>query len=165
MPLRSWALFAGLLFAAGIPPGRREDSHDKLPPAASVLLDEADAVELISLEPRDRPANSEESFHGWKVLGRGDLRDPASRRAIITSVKRGIGAADKVAGCFEPRHGLRATKGDRSADLVICFSCGWIEVHSEGKTSSVWTSDSPKEAFNKALRDAGATLAQDVEGP
>jgi hypothetical protein len=70
-----------------------------------------------------------------------------------------------ASGCFEPRHGLRAMKGTRSVDLVICFSCRWIEVHSEGKASSVWTSEAPKSAFNKVLRAAGVKLAQDVEGP
>jgi hypothetical protein len=165
LPLPSWAFLAGLFVAVGLPSGRCDDSYDTLPPAASALLDEADAIELISLDPRERPAKSEESFHGWKVLGRTDLRDAASRRAIVTSLERGIGQADKVAGCFEPRHGLRATKGDRSVDLAICFSCGWIEVHSGGTTSAVRTSTSPKSAFNKILRDAGAALAQDVEGP
>jgi hypothetical protein len=159
------AFLGGLLLAAGVPSGRGDDSHATLPPAASVLLDEAESVELISLDPRERPTKPDDSFRGWKVLGRAAIRDLADRRAIVASLKRGIGETDKVSGCFEPRHGLRATKGNKSVDLVICFSCGWIEVHSEGTTSSVWTSDSPKSAFNKALRDAGAALAQDVEGP
>jgi hypothetical protein len=156
---------AGLLLGLGIVWGHSGDEHDKLPAAASRLLDEADAIELISLDPRERPARPGESFHGWKVLGRAAIGDGAEGRAIIAALKRAIGSAEEVAGCFEPRHGLRATKGGQSLDLVICFSCRWIESHFQGTSSSVRIADSPKSAFNKALREAGIKLAQDVEGP
>jgi hypothetical protein len=164
-PFHSWAWFVGLSIAVGLPPGRGDDSYAMLPPGVSVLLDEADSIELISIDPRERPAKADDSFHGWKALGRAAVRDVADRRATVASLKQAIGETDNVSGCFEPRHGLRATRGHRSVDLVICFSCRWIEVHFGGKTSSVCTSDAPKSAFNKALRDLGVRLAQDVEGP
>jgi hypothetical protein len=145
--------------------GRVDDSHDRLPDAASSLLDGADAIELISIDPRDRPARPEEGFHGWKILGRTTLREGEARRAIVAAVRRGVAEADGASGCFEPRHGLRASKGHDSADLVICFSCRWIEVHVGGKTASVWTTDAAKSPLNRALRDAGLPLAQDVQGP
>ncbi len=161
----AFSSLAGLLLGLGIVRGHSSDEHDQLPSAASRLLDEADAIELISLDPRERLAQPGESFHGWKVLGRAAIGDAAKRRAIIASLKRAIGSADEVAGCFEPRHGLRATKGGKSLDLVICFSCRWVEVQFEGRASSIRIADSPKSAFNKALREAGVKLAQDVEGP
>lgn len=163
MAVAAW--LAGLLLAFGVVRGHAGDEHDRLPPAASNLLDEAGAIELISLDPRERPAGPGGSFHGWKVLGRAAIRDAAERRAIVASLGRAIGSAAEVAGCFEPRHGLRATRGTQSLDLVICFSCRWVEAHFEGRTSSVRIADSPKSAFNKALREAGVKLAQDVEGP
>jgi hypothetical protein len=156
---------AGLVLGFGVVRGWSDEPHDKFSPAVSTLLDEAEAIELISLDPRQRPSGPAESFHGWKVLGRTTLRDAEKRRAIVAAVTRGVAEADKVAGCFEPRHGLRASRGNDSADLVLCFSCRWIEVHVAGKTSSVWTSEAAKSAINQALGAAGVPLAQDVEGP
>jgi hypothetical protein len=155
----------GIILVLGRARASSDDAYRTLPPDASALLDEAEAVELISIDPRDRPPKPDESFHGWKILGRATIQKPQDRRAIVAALKRSVGEADKVAGCFEPRHGLRATKGGRVVDLVICFSCRWIEVHDGGTTSSVWISEAPKSAFNKALREAHVPLAQDVEGP
>ncbi len=146
---------AGLILRLGAVRGHDVDEHDRLPPDASAVLDEAESVELLSIDPRDRPGKADDSFHGWKVLGRTYAPDASGRRAILASVKQAIGETDGVSGCFEPRHGLRATKGGRSVDLVICFSCRWIEVRSEGKTSFVWTSDAPKSAFNNAPARGG----------
>ena len=122
---------------------RGGDPRPTLPPSAA-LLDEAESVELLSLDPRDRTTTPGSFFHGWKVLGRTTIRDRDGRKAIAGAIQRGIREADDAAGCFEPRHGLRATKGGKAVDLVICFSCRWIEVHDGGETAFVRTSPAAK---------------------
>lgn len=150
---------AALALGLSGPPGRGDEPYSKLPAPASALLDGAEAIEILSIDPKGRPAEPGEGFHGWRVLGRTTLRDPGTRKSVVAALRRGIAEAEGAAGCFEPRHGLRATKGDRSADFVICFSCRWIEVHADGERASVWISESPKPAINHALRDAGVALA------
>lgn len=159
------SIAAVVLIAGLAPAGPGDDPYSKLPANVSALLDEAESVELLSIDPGDRTSDPGTGFHGWKVLGRTTLRGAEGRRAIVGAIQRGVRETDDAAGCFEPRHGLRATKGNRVVDLVICFSCRWIEVHDAGKTASVRTSATAKPAINGALRDAAVVLAQDAEGP
>jgi hypothetical protein len=164
--MRSWrGPIVALALALGPVPGRGDDSHGKLPATASAILDGAESIELLSIDPKDRPSGAGDDFHGWKVLGRAALRDPDRRRAVVEALRRGVEEADDAEGCFEPRHGLRATKGGLSADLVICFSCRWIEVRAGGETAFVRMSGSPRAMFNAILRAAAVELAQDSEGP
>ena len=157
--MRYQLLIAGLILAA---PG--DDPYGALPASASALLDGADSIELISLDPGERTGGAASGFHGWKVLGRATLRDGAGR-TVVEAIHRGVREAGDAAGCFEPRHGLRATRGKRAVDLVICFSCRWIEVHDGGATAFVRTSTAARPAINGALRDAAVALAKDGEGP
>ena len=159
------SIAAFVLIAGLAPAGPAEDPYHKLPATVSALLDEAESIELLSIDPGERTSDPGSGFHGWKVLGRTTPSDDGGRKAIVAAIKRGIREADDAAGCFEPRHGLRATKGDKAIDLVICFSCRWIEVHEGGMTASVRTSSAAKPAINRALREAAVALAQDVEGP
>jgi hypothetical protein len=168
---RSRGGLAAVVWASGIslvlagPTGRGDEPSGKLPGPASALLDEAEAIEILSIDPKGRPSRPEDDFHGWKVLGRTTLRDPGTRTRVVAASRRGVEEAGPAAGCFEPRHGLRATKGARSADLVICFACGWIEVRAGGEAASVRTSSAAKPVFNKLLCDAGVALAPEPEGP
>jgi hypothetical protein len=158
--LPALVLVAGLASA-----GPGDDPYDTLPATASALLDEAESLELLSLDPGGRTPDVASGFHGWKILGRTTLRDASGRKAIVAAIRRGVREADDASGCFEPRHGLRATKGGKDVDLVICFSCRWIEVREGREIAFVRTSALAKRAINKALRDATVDLAQDVEGP
>ena len=158
-----WA--AGIAFGLTGPTGWGDEPSGKLPGSATALLDEADAIEILSIDPKDHPSRPEEDFHGWKVLGRTSIRDPEVRKRVVAASRRGIDEAGPVAACFEPRHGLRATKGARSVDLVICYACGWIQVCVGADAPTIPTTDSAKPLFNKLLRDAGVALAPEPEGP
>lgn len=160
-PGRSAALVAALALGWGGPAAPDGGPRDALPDRVSALLDEAEAIEVLSIDPKDRPAGPGESFHGWKVLGRTRLADREAGRRVVASIRRGVAEADGASGCFEPRHGLRASKGGEAADLVICFSCRWIEARVGASTTSVRTSDAARAALNRALRGAGVTLAPD----
>ena len=69
-----------------------------------------------------------------------------------------------AAGCFNPRHGNRATRGTGVFDLVICFECFAISVYVDGERKSGFlTSDSPQPVFDRVLRDARIPLAPKAE--
>ena len=81
---------AGIALGLGGSPGRGDEPSSGLPGSASALLDEADAIEILSIDPKDRPSRPEEDFHGWKVLGRTSIRDPEVRKRVVAALRRGI---------------------------------------------------------------------------
>ena len=45
------------------------EKDNKIPGEIRVILEKAAQIELMSIYPDDIPANPNEGFHGWKVLG------------------------------------------------------------------------------------------------
>jgi hypothetical protein len=131
----------------------------KLPDDASAILDKATEIELYSLDPERLIEKPKNHFHGWKVLGKTTLKQDDRARAL-EAIRKGIADSDgKVAGCFNPRHGIRAKHDSKTVDLVLCFECLSLQVHGPGKQSSVLTTASPQPVLDKLLKDAGVKLA------
>jgi hypothetical protein len=132
---------------------------NKLPDAARAILARAEQLELLSLDPtrREKP---KDGFHGWEVLGKTVLKDKDMRK-VLAAVEQGIARSDgSAARCFIPRHGIRASHGKRTVDLVICFECLQIQVYldnTQGKT--VLTTDAPQDLLNRVLMKAKVPLA------
>ena len=69
-----------------------------------------------------------------------------------------------VAGCFNPRHGIRATAGGKTVELVICYECLSMKVYVDGKAKrAVLTTSSPAIVFNQALKDAKVPLPKQAK--
>jgi hypothetical protein len=129
---------------------------------AQAILAKPDLVELYSLdpnlgvgEPDDKP---KEQFRGWPVLGKSEVKGADARKtglAVAGAIKPGNGPR-----CFEPRHGIRATAGGKTVDLVICFHCGWAYVYLDQEDSTVeLTIDLDQQpALDKVLTDAKVPL-------
>jgi hypothetical protein len=67
----------------------------------------------------------------------------------------------RVAACFNPRHGIRASREGKTIDLVICFECLQVYVYAEeGRQGSFLTTSSPQPVFDQVLREAGVPLAK-----
>src|SRR5262245_20526938 len=147
--------------ASGISADDKADieKYRKLPEDAKAILEKADQLELLSVHPERPQEKPKDEFHGWKVLGRTVVKDADTRKAIRAAISKGVAESQGVAGCFNPRHGIRATSGGKTVDLVICFECWWMEVHVGGKWFAVWTSGSPEPTLDKVLRDANVPLA------
>jgi hypothetical protein len=157
--LRVLSLSAVILAAAG---GawlwsRRND----MPAAARAALEQADTFELLSLNPR----LAEDEFHNRRVLGRTAVTNPSTRARLAEALRNGARESDgSVMACFNPRHGIRATRAGRVTDLVICFECRQVHVYRDGKRAgSFLTTASPQAAFDRVLRDAGVPLAREEE--
>jgi hypothetical protein len=147
-----------VLFMAGPVRGQLEE-YQRLPKEAKAILDAADKVELYSLDPTGGMLKKARAgFHGWKVLGKTPLKDAKTRKKVRDAIYKGIAESSGVAGCFHPRHGIRATHKGATVDLVICFECAWMSVHVKDKAHAVWTSFSPRPTLDKVLRDAKVPL-------
>jgi len=135
--------------------------ENRLPDAARAILENADRMTLFSLNPKRPTKKPNQDFHGWQVLGQTVVKSREVRKRVVAAVEKGIAKSDgSAAGCFDPRHGIRATHQGKSVDLVICFECLQILVFVENqKAKGVLTTQSPESVLDKVLRDAKVPLA------
>lgn len=119
-------------------------------------FEKATEFELYSLNPK--PVR-EGGFHGWPVLGSTPLKGDGAKQ-VRAAVEKGRAESDgSVAGCFQPRHGIRIVQGKKTYDLVICFECGSVSVYDGDERLGFFpTTGSPGETLNKVLVDAKVPL-------
>lgn len=137
------------------------------PTVAKKALENAEQFELFSLDPpypNDAPFETGvPTFHRWKVLGKVEIADRNTRQRIVAALRKGVAEMNikSVPGCFSPRHGIRAIRGGKSIDFVICFECWQVEMYAgEQHLTGFLTTGSPQPVFDAALKDAGVPLAQ-----
>jgi hypothetical protein len=140
------------------------------------VLEQPDQFTLFSLDPgslvRD-PDTGDVSyscaggrFHGCLVLGHTTVGDGTRRAELIHALYEGFAEFLRlpwVRPCYEPRHGIRATRGGRTVDLVICFTCSPVQVYPDaGSDSFSWhrIGASPRPLFDQALTQAGIPLCR-----
>lgn len=119
------------------------------------LILTADEVFVLSLDPAKRrfPDDGHKKFfHGFRILGKAEVTDPNYRNLLATALANDIlGNEGIVAGCFEPRHGLRISKGAEVKDLVICFECASARCYNFNSNRGMLVSGSSASEFNKFL--------------
>jgi hypothetical protein len=95
------------------------------------------------------------------VLGKTESKDKAMRLKIFKTLSHGVAEAFNGAFCFDPRHGIRATRNGKTVDLVICFECEWIEGHlnnGDAFGDKVAVSKLPEPLFSRILKKAQIPL-------
>jgi hypothetical protein len=148
--------------------GCNQAPNYRLPGEVVQVLTMADKLELLSLDPKQdnyRPGDPS-TFHGWPILGRLEVKDPANRQKIVEAIIRGIEERGHPIKCFEPRHGVHAIRGDETQDLVICFHCCQVEIYpSTARTKFLDSSVSPEPVLSGFIRTAGIPIAPDQTRP
>jgi len=131
-----------------------------LPVEVRALLDNCERLVLLSIEGEEYgvPGSSDTDFHGFDILGKTEIRDRDEREQLLGALYKGIDEATVPANCFGPRHGISATLGDETVDLVICFECLQIQIFPQD--CLLLTSDTPNNTFNAALVRANVPLAK-----
>lgn len=163
--LSSWASLAGCGAPATPAPNLAAvDFGGDVPPREAALLRDAPALELLALDPA--PPTPEQlrdpaRFHGYGVLGRAVVTDPAKRLALLDLLARSGKENDgTAAACFNPRHGVRAEVGGHTAELVICFECLTWKVFGDGTFAANGDTSQTHEPEVSALyRAEGLTIA------
>jgi len=132
---------------------------NKLPSTTESILRNADSFELYSLNPARMETTLPNDFHGWHVLGQVTIEDRAIQKSLLNSLDSGIRATDlKPASCFNPRHAIRATKGNDRVDLLVCFECSQIYMFLNGKKlDTLLVSRAPQASFDGVLRNAAVS--------
>jgi hypothetical protein len=125
---------------------------NRIPALAAKILEQPDHFELLSLDPVLDLDASEGVFHRYRILGKADVTDLGTRRKLVSSFERAV-AENKgyVAHCFNPRHGIHVTKGNKEADFVICFECSSVQTH--GVIEDEFLVSNTRETFNSVLQN------------
>jgi hypothetical protein len=132
------------------------------------LLQKSESFELYSLEPARKSdqdgkgVEDKDGFHGWRVLGKTELKDKADRKRLAEALRQG--AEDNFgtqAKCFNPRHGIRLKGDGKVIDLVICFECLQVKVFVDGDSKDGFlTTGEPQQEFDAVLKAADIKLAR-----
>jgi hypothetical protein len=136
-------------------------ADNKLPEEARTVLEKAETLELLSLDPvppKEKPADG---FHGYKVLGKTTVKGDV-RKELVGAFLKGMEGDIQPAKCFDPRHGIRATHDGKTFEVVICFECAQFKVYmgADGEGKGLLIGKGPEPAFDKVLRDAGIPKAK-----
>jgi hypothetical protein len=160
MRLTAVAITGIVMFQVVAASGRAADN--KLPAEAVTILTKPDQFELLSLDPApDKKDTTKDGFHDYKVLGKTQVKDADTRKELFTSLTKGMERVDKFAACFNPRHGIRATRDGKTVELVICFECHQLFVYLGTEIQpGLLVNHSPEPAFDKVLKDAGIPKAK-----
>ena len=135
------------------------------------VLEQPDQFTLFSLDPYTLVRDPETGegvygcsggrFHGFVVLGHTAVEDAARRAELLHALYEGFAGAIRPRPCYEPRHGIRATRGKQAVDLVICFTCSPVQVYPDAASDCFsWykVSASPRPFFDQVLTQAGVPL-------
>jgi hypothetical protein len=129
MNSRSIVLFRiGLLCISAIA-GCSAVKTNKLPSAAKSILEKADQIELISLDPGlpESGGPPKGDYFGWKELGRTAIENSDTRKNVVAAVEKGFSEAEGGKLCFDPRHALHARHNGKTVDVLICFYCSQVK--------------------------------------
>jgi hypothetical protein len=128
------------------------------------FLRKCDKFILLSLDPSfDSDIPKSEQFHKYRVLGQTEIKDSKRKWELTTALIEAVERERDVtyrAGCFRPRHGIRAIAETNTIDLLICFECSRIEEFRNGDTLSSPLNPEPRDLFNRTLSEAGVPLAK-----
>lgn len=145
------ALALGAVSAGARPARSMKEVRSSFPLDSSALLEKPDTLVLYELDPTRRKPADGATFHGWSVVKQMDVPPPQQKEltdALFTAM-----AEQKVgARCFIPHHGLRAMKGGKTVDLVLCFTCQWVVIHHEGHTRKALLAHKPIALYDRVLR-------------
>lgn len=133
-----------------------------LPAELEAMLEKGERFELLSIRPaRIEKTDGAFHFHGWEVLGRTWVKDPALRKKLVAAFRTGVEENPGIgAACFRPRHGIRVVERGKTTDFIICFECYQVQVYADDRPQkSVLVTRSPEAMFNEALREARLPLA------
>jgi hypothetical protein len=124
----------------------------KLPTETKTFLLTASEFILFSLDPDlDFEHKAKITFKEHRVIGSTSISATEERTNLVKALEYGIANGAGAADCFDPRHGIRAKKGDQTIECLICFECGTVLVYSNTSTNGYVTSKDPSKTFNAYL--------------
>ncbi|MCP3918791.1 MAG: hypothetical protein GY711_24860 [bacterium] len=143
-----------------------DDSPVPLSDDVVAVLRECEDLQVFATHPypdvsAGRLGPGDEAFHGYKVLRSGPLVNQGARGQLIELVLQGVRESDgTVAECFNPRHGIRARRGEDVVELLICYECLALQVFGPGgeQYASATTSAAVETTVSRIFDNAEASV-------
>lgn len=115
---------------------------------------------LYSLDPATPPGAGEESFNGFRVLGKTEVADARAAGEISAALHESVTWGGIAKKCFYPRHGIQVIHNGVATDYVICFQCWHMRVLRAGEAvEDIPLAGWPEQTLDEALKKAGVKLA------
>ena len=143
--------------------------NNRIPAGALQALQSDSNLILYSIDPerftysdsgeRQPLSDNEPKFHTYRVLGQTVLTSPNSRRITLDTIRHAVRDWDgEIHGCFNPRHGIRATDSSGTHDFLICFQCRQVYLYSPDGTSTQLYIRGAPDPLNSILTAAHVPL-------
>jgi hypothetical protein len=137
---------------------------DKIPAPVRTALEQAQELELLSLEPKRPDPSFADDENRRSVLGKTRITNDATLSKILTALDAGA-RPDKLspAFCFEPQHAIRIKHSGKTLYLVMCFECQQVKVFVDDEPEvklNFLINSSPELVFDEVLKAAGIPLAE-----
>src|SRR4051812_10662408 len=162
-------VLAALIMAASVVACKRDVAvflRNPPPRDITAVLDNSTQFVLLSVDPlpgwfEEEATSPKDVFYDHAIIGKIVLQGKRQRTALLRALYQGISESDgkTIHTCFNPRHGIHATDGKATVDLLICFECWQIYTYTDHGHNMITITDSPKKAFDEALRAAGIPVS------
>jgi hypothetical protein len=120
-----------LIFAALLALSGASMAAESLPPDVLASFRSPTRVMLYSLDPRSRQEGT--GFHDFRIVGFTAVEDAAVRQRLAATLQQHVQAGGGAGAlCFNPHHGIRLIAGHTIHDILICYECGHVYIHSPG---------------------------------
>ena len=144
-------LAVGLMTAAAAAPARSLQAvKAQFPLGSSAILEQPDRMVLYALDPGSAKRKGA-TFHGFAVVTEKAITG-ATRGELVGALFQAMREQHSGARCFVPHHGLRAVRGAKTVDLVLCFTCQWVDIHHAGKKNRALLAAKPMALYDRVLR-------------
>ena len=157
-----------VLLNSGNPQAHAKASESPFKPFSKevrAVLENGEEFVLLSVNPSPLEDNdARERFHGHRLLGKLEIKDPELRRKLLTALNAAVEKGSRenaIANCFNPRHGIKAISGTNEVNLLICFECRQIHIFRGKEDILTLVTDDPSKLFDRTLHEAGVPLAQE----
>lgn len=108
-------------------------------------LQEPQTATVYSLEPAQKGEGATD-FHGFKILGEIKLQPENVTEAALEFKDAAESFKDGLAlpGCFNPRYGIRVTKGGKTYDYALSYECSHLRGYDGNKIYDFDAAGNPK---------------------
>ena len=136
---------------------QRRIAEQILPKSARNILESAETIELLSIEPcvasmlerRSRVHN--QGLLGCTIVKSVFVTDATSRSNLLNGLYYGVAAGGTPMACWQPQHGIRASAKGRTVEIAICFQCSYLHGYVGNEHFDAIISGRPQALFNSLL--------------